>query len=285
MSVKNMIPKNTFQGTDTGKLVIRFSLIVLVLWGCLIPSFIGEAQQGNYQVPLVGYYTVTNGPGEGMHIGASAEAIDFAASKGTLVYPSKPGKIVFASYNDGFGNLVEIQHDDGNISYYAHLSEILVTQNQQVSMDTKIGKVGNSGCVLYTPPCGYHLHFEVRNASNHWVNVRYLVNWNPGCPPCSGYSGTANGPERTSTDSNNSLFPTRTPLGQGPGTGNTPTGSLGCNVPIPLGVCFDAHGNHGPCGFKPDPVTGRQPTGNQVCQSSGKTCLYVSRDGGVACSP
>jgi hypothetical protein len=88
-----------------------------------------------------------------------------------------------------------------------------------------------------------------------------------------------------SIDSKTSLFPTRTPLGQGPGVGNTPTGSLGCNVPIPLGVCLDNHGNRGPCGFKPDPVTGRQPTGNQVCQSSGKTCLYVSRDGGVECSP
>ena len=77
------------------------------------------------------------------------------------------------------------------------------------------------------------------------------------------------------------VFPTRTPLGQVPVVIATPIGALLCDGPIPLGQC----GNQTSCGFKSDPITGRQPTGNQVCQASGKVCLYVTSDGGVACAP
>lgn len=159
------------------------------------------SQSQDYLVPIVGNSIVTNGPGEGYYHNSgssSAEAIDFAVKEGTPVYPAKPGVVIYAvnGYNDGYGNLIKIKHDNGEISYYAHLSKIFVSKDQSVTYSTIIGEVGNSGCNQYIPPCGYHLHFEVRSTTNTAVNVRYLVNWNPGCPPCSGYSGTAYGSPR-----------------------------------------------------------------------------------------
>ncbi len=137
---------------------------------------------------------MTNGPGEGKHHGGSAEAIDLAVNEGTPpVYPCKPGKVVFAGWdNTGFGNLVKVLHRDGKTSYYAHLRTITVGKNQEAGYTTKLGEVDCTGRYC----TGNHLHFEVRDEFGNPVPVRYLVAWNPGCPPCEGPSGTANGEEK-----------------------------------------------------------------------------------------
>ena len=59
----------------------------------------------------------------------------------------------------GFGNHVVIEHDDGKVSYYAHLrrGSVAVQQGDQVQCGQRIGQVGSSG-----HSTGPHLHFEVR---------------------------------------------------------------------------------------------------------------------------
>lgn len=59
----------------------------------------------------------------------------------------------------GFGNHVVIEHDDGKVSYYAHLrrGSVAVRQGDQVRCGQRIGQVGSSG-----HSTGPHLHFEVR---------------------------------------------------------------------------------------------------------------------------
>ena len=69
---------------------------------------------------------------------------------------------------NGFGNKVVVTGvaADG-IEYraiYAHLNEINVTYGQQVTMDTVIGTVGNTGCST-----GAHLHLELRRTDNNGV--------------------------------------------------------------------------------------------------------------------
>ena len=84
--------------------------------------------------------------------------IDMAAPEGTPVYSCKAGTATIVKHNDSvYGNYILITHKDGMTSLYAHLSEILVSENQNVGTGTEIGRVGQTG--LATGP---HLHFEIR---------------------------------------------------------------------------------------------------------------------------
>lgn len=83
--------------------------------------------------------------------------IDFAGTSGTTVLSTGGGKVIFADRRGGYGNLVEIDHGDGLISRYAHLSAFLVTKGQTVESGTPIGRVGSTG-----RSTGPHLHFEMR---------------------------------------------------------------------------------------------------------------------------
>lgn len=84
-------------------------------------------------------------------------AIDIGAPAGTPVHASDSGYVVFAGWDDsGFGNLIIINHGNGYLTYYAHLSKILVAVGNSVSKGAKIGQVGSTG-----RSTGSHLHFEI----------------------------------------------------------------------------------------------------------------------------
>ncbi|HEY9657332.1 MAG TPA: M23 family metallopeptidase, partial [Allocoleopsis sp.] len=72
-----------------------------------------------------------------------------AAAKGTVTYAQ-------TGWNGGFGNLVEIDHGNGLLTRYAHLSKIAVKEGDQVNTSTIIGSVGSTG-----NSTGNHLHFEI----------------------------------------------------------------------------------------------------------------------------
>lgn len=86
--------------------------------------------------------------------------IDLAAPEGTDIEAAATGKVVFAGEKGGYGNLVIIEHADGQQTYYAHCSELLVEQGQKVTKGQTIAQVGSTGSST-----GPHLHFELRDAS------------------------------------------------------------------------------------------------------------------------
>ena len=83
--------------------------------------------------------------------------VDFRAKFGVDVFASATGRVIFAGVAGGYGNLVQIRHNKEYISYYGHLSKILVKQGQHVHRGQIVGKVGATGRVT-----GPHLHFEIR---------------------------------------------------------------------------------------------------------------------------
>jgi len=85
------------------------------------------------------------------------KGMDFKARYGEQVFAAAGGRVVFASFSEGYGNLVQIGHGNGYKTYYGHLSEIKVKQGQKVRRGQLIGKVGATGRVT-----GPHLHFEIR---------------------------------------------------------------------------------------------------------------------------
>jgi len=91
------------------------------------------------------------GPG---HLG-----IDITAPEGSNVYAAGTGVVTMAAggWNYGYGNVIQIDHGNGDVTVYAHLSTILVSQCQTVGQGAVIGLSGNTGNSF-----GAHLHFEVR---------------------------------------------------------------------------------------------------------------------------
>lgn len=82
---------------------------------------------------------------------------DFAAPTGTPVRTVGNGVVAFAGVQNGYGNVVFVQHDKAHVTVYAHLSRIDVRKGQSVEQGQTIGAVGATGWAT-----GPHLHFEFR---------------------------------------------------------------------------------------------------------------------------
>lgn len=103
------------------------------------------------------------GPG---HLG-----IDISAPEGASVYAAGTGVVTMAQggWNYGYGNVIQIDHGNGYVTVYAHLSAILVSTCQTVGQGAVIGLSGNTGNSF-----GAHLHFEIRIGGSN-VNPYNIV--------------------------------------------------------------------------------------------------------------
>ena len=83
--------------------------------------------------------------------------IDFVAAENTPIFAAANGVVLSVeTSNKGYGNKVEIEHDKGLSTTYAHLKSFSVTPGETVSKGQQIALCGTTG--LSTGP---HLHFEV----------------------------------------------------------------------------------------------------------------------------
>jgi murein DD-endopeptidase MepM/ murein hydrolase activator NlpD len=85
--------------------------------------------------------------------------IDLAAPRGTAVRAAADGEVVFSGARGTAGRLVEVAHEDGTRTSYAHLEDIDVAAGEHVAAGQILGAVGSSGRTT-----GPHLHFAVQRA-------------------------------------------------------------------------------------------------------------------------
>lgn len=88
------------------------------------------------------------------------KGIDIRAPGGTAVYPIAAGIVTNVGTDPMGGNIVNIKHDKGVTTYYAHLGTTQVQKGQAVTKDTAIGTIGDTGNAKGTFP---HCHFQVWN--------------------------------------------------------------------------------------------------------------------------
>lgn len=88
--------------------------------------------------------------------------VDYGAPTGTPVRTVGDGVVEFAGWQNGFGNVIIVQHRNQHSTVYGHLSRIGVRKGQTVEQGQFIGNVGTTG---YST--GPHLHFEFRVAGVH----------------------------------------------------------------------------------------------------------------------
>lgn len=92
----------------------------------------------------------------GWRSGRMHQGTDIAAPMGTPILAAATGKVVFAGWESGYGNLIIVDHGNGTKTKYGHCSKILVKVGDNVPQGSIIGKVGQTGRA--TCP---HLHYEV----------------------------------------------------------------------------------------------------------------------------
>jgi murein DD-endopeptidase MepM/ murein hydrolase activator NlpD len=88
---------------------------------------------------------------------SSHPGIDIAVPSGTPIHASASGRVIYAGWMSGYGNLTVIDHGNGLATAYGHQSSIAVGNGTSVSQGQTIGYVGCTGYCF-----GAHLHFEVR---------------------------------------------------------------------------------------------------------------------------
>ena len=115
---------------------------------------------GSFLWPVASYVYVSSRFGLRVHpiTGKTKNhtGIDIASNQGTAVYASDGGSVTLAGWNGGYGNCIMIDHGNGYVTLYGHLSSISVSVGQTVSQGATIGAVGSTG-----NSTGPHLHFEV----------------------------------------------------------------------------------------------------------------------------
>jgi RHS repeat-associated protein len=100
------------------------------------------------------------------------DGIDINAPKGTPVVAAEDGTVTFAGKKRGYGNTLDVKHDDGSSTRYAHLDQIKpgVQVGGRVSEGGTLGTAGTSGNAAGYQGDEQHLHFEVRDPSGALVD-------------------------------------------------------------------------------------------------------------------
>jgi murein DD-endopeptidase MepM/ murein hydrolase activator NlpD len=114
-------------------------------------------------MPAKGWVSAGMSPG---HTG-----VDIAAREGDPVWAAADGQVIFAGWDNYFGNKVEIKHSEKFTTMYGHNAKLLVKTGDKVKQGQVIALIGTTG-----QSSGPHLHYEVKisgqpaDPANYWVN-------------------------------------------------------------------------------------------------------------------
>ncbi|WP_422485752.1 LysM peptidoglycan-binding domain-containing M23 family metallopeptidase [Gudongella sp. DL1XJH-153] len=123
------------------------------------------AATGSFMVPTSGRLSSPYG----MRGGSMHRGIDLANRTGTNIYASDGGRVTFAGYKGSYGYMIEINHENGYVTRYAHASKLLVRSGERVYRGQHIAEMGNTG-----RSTGPHLHFEVLANGAHQNPSRFI---------------------------------------------------------------------------------------------------------------
>jgi murein DD-endopeptidase MepM/ murein hydrolase activator NlpD len=121
----------------------------------------GQSRQRSFLASPLAFSRITSGFAQRFHPllrnWRAHNGVDYSAPTGTPVRVVGDGVVTFAGRQNGYGNVVQVQHSNGRSTLYAHLSRIDVRTGQRLEQGRLVGAVGATGWAT-----GPHLHFEFR---------------------------------------------------------------------------------------------------------------------------
>lgn len=125
----------------------------------------GAVGNGNFIWPCPSCTYITSRFGPRIHPVTGAyknhTGLDIGAGYGAAIVAADGGTVILADVNGGYGNCVMIDHGNGYVTLYGHMSSYAVSEGQSVSQGDTVGYVGSTGVST-----GPHLHFEVRSGGS-----------------------------------------------------------------------------------------------------------------------
>ena len=97
--------------------------------------------------------------------------IEFSSDRGEPIHAVRPGKVLFADWFKGYGNMIIVDHGDHYYTVYAHAEELFKTKGDFVETKEVIATVGDSGSLT-----GPGLYFEVRHHGKPIDPAKWLRN-------------------------------------------------------------------------------------------------------------
>lgn len=144
-----------------GQTVVKASLPEVVYSGTKV---VGEGT-GMFAWPVAGA-TISSSYGE--RWGRAHKGLDIVSGNRTIK-AADAGTVSFAGVQSGYGNVVIVNHNNGYVTYYGHLSRISVSVGQKLGQGSQIGIMGSTG-----RSTGTHLHFEIRKNGTAVNPMKYL---------------------------------------------------------------------------------------------------------------
>lgn len=115
---------------------------------------IGTRSKPDYIYPVTSYVFTS---GFGPRWGTNHNGVDLAVPTGTKVMAAADGKVIQSGWNGGYGISVYIDHGNGMVTRYGHMSQANCKVGDFVSQGEVIGLSGSTG-----NSTGPHVHFEMR---------------------------------------------------------------------------------------------------------------------------
>ena len=117
---------------------------------------------GEYIWPAEGIVSSEFGPRTVFYGNSVHDGIDIAAMRNTPIVAADGGEVIYSDEYYGYGLMIEIQHDNGEITRYAHCNELVVEVGQKVARGELIAYMGSTGV-----SSGDHVHFEIKLDGEH----------------------------------------------------------------------------------------------------------------------
>ena len=114
------------------------------------------ASTGEYIWPTTGHLTSFFGR-RSTSVGSTVhKGIDICGSYGQSIYAADGGEVIVSAWSNSYGYVIQIEHDNGEVTLYCHCRSLLVSVGERVRQGQEIARMGNTGLAT-----GTHLHFEV----------------------------------------------------------------------------------------------------------------------------
>lgn len=165
-------PYNSFSNDETFELAAAQTIVIP---DGVMPKEVPAAPKYYAQVPGAGLGTgAFLWPTSGkitQNFSWYHRALDIASQTMPAILAADSGRVILAGWvvPVAYGNRVMIDHGNGYVTLYAHMSEIHVSVGQQVARGQDIGRMGSTG-----RSTGPHLHFEIRKDNVCQTPLAYL---------------------------------------------------------------------------------------------------------------